>query len=142
MARSADDMNQRDVDDRGPSTRRTGTAATTDGNGTAIAAMVIGFLAVTFTLLFFTLPAGILFGIIAIVLGAVGIGKANSLGGLHKGLAVTGLVTGVLALILAGLIIWGGVAALNEAEQEFQGSPELQQQLDELRQQIEQATEG
>ncbi len=139
MARPADRMN---VDDDRDTAYRRSDVATTDGNGAAIAALVTGLLGVSFVLMFFTLPAGILFGIIAIVLGVVGLGKANRLGGLHKGLAVTGLVSGVLALILGGLIIWGGIAALNQAEQEFRSDPELQQRLDELQQQIEESTQG
>jgi hypothetical protein len=139
MARPADRMPERDLDDRSDY-RRSDVATTTDGNGAAIAALVTGLLAVTFALLFFTIPAAFVFGIVAIIFGAVGLGKANRLGGLHKGLAITGLVSGVLALIIAALATWASVAILDQLEQEMQTNPELQQQLEELQQQVESST--
>ncbi|HVM19006.1 MAG TPA: hypothetical protein VM307_03495 [Egibacteraceae bacterium] len=110
----------------------------TDGNGTAIASMVIGLLAATYAFTVAAAPAALIFGLIAIGLGISGMSKANALGGMHKGLAVTGLVSGALALLLSLLIAAGIVAAFNQA----QTDPALQQQINELEQNIQQLTNG
>lgn len=96
-----------------------------EGNGTAIAAFVLGLLAVTYSIMVAAAPAGLLFGLIAVVMGAKGMGNANRLGGLHKGLAITGLVSGLLALLLAAAVAFGGFRLF----QELQSNPQVQQQI-------------
>lgn len=143
MARPADRMtNQSDSIDLDDRTSRRRSDVATDGNGAAIAALVVGLLAATFAILIITVPAGIVFGIVAVILGAMGISKAGKLGGLHKGLAVTGLISGLLGLIIAGLTIWAGVTIFQQGQQELQTNTELQQQLEELQQQVEDTTQG
>lgn len=143
MARPADRMtNQSDSIDLDDRTSRRRSDVATDGNGAAIAALVVGLLAATFAILIITVPAGIVFGIVAVILGAMGISKAGKLGGLHKGLAVTGLISGLLGLIIAGLTIWAGVTIFQQGQQELQTNTELQQQLEELQQQVEGTTQG
>jgi hypothetical protein len=66
------------------------------GNGMAVAALVVGLIGL---LLF-----GVVMGILAIIFGAIGIGKANALGGKGKGMAIAGLILGVVD-ILAWIII-------------------------------------
>jgi predicted PurR-regulated permease PerM len=100
------------------------TPVQTDGNGSAIAAFVLGFMSLTFFFLVFTGPAALLFGLIAAIFGFVGIGKAKSLGGLHKGLAVSGLIMGVLALLLGIAALIGGLSLAS--------NPQFQQQFQEL----------
>jgi hypothetical protein len=69
------------------------------GNGLAIAALVLGLVAVVFALIPLAgaflcwLPA-----VLAIVFGALGIGAAKRLGGYRRSLAIWGLLCGVLAL--------------------------------------------
>jgi hypothetical protein len=129
---------ERHVDDR-PSERHVDdrrTAGAVDGNGTAIASMVLGLLAATFAFTIAAAPAALIFGIIAIVLGIKGMSTANALGGLHKGLAVTGLVSGALGLLLALAIAVGAIAAFNQA----QTDPALQQRINELEQNVQQLT--
>jgi hypothetical protein len=104
-------------------------ATDVDGNGTAIAALVIGLLAATFGFLVIAAPAAILFGLIALVLGAMGMSKAGRLGGLHKGLALTGLLSGLLGLLLGIAVLIGGVTLFNQAQDELQGNDEAQQLL-------------
>lgn len=99
--------------------------APVEGNGTAIAAFVLGLLAVTYSIMVAAAPAGLLFGLIALVMGAKGMGNANRLDGLHKGLAITGLVTGLLALLLAAAVAFGGFQLF----QELQNNPQIQQQI-------------
>lgn len=71
-------------------------------NGLAIAALIVGILSIP---LAFACGIGGLFGIAAIVLGFLGLKKANDdLGGGGKGLAVGGIVTGGLGLL--AVIAW------------------------------------
>jgi hypothetical protein len=72
------------------------------GNGIAVAGMVLGILAIVFCWLWFI--AGIL-GILGIIFGAIGISRANRVG-TGKGMAITGIVCGVLGMVLAVVIIF------------------------------------
>ncbi len=80
------------------------------GNGMAVAGLVLGILGLVFLWIPFL---GWILALLGIIFGAVGNGKANKIGGKGKGMAVAGLVMGVLGLI-------GGIAfflwALNEAK--------------------------
>ncbi len=64
-------------------------------NGIAVAALVCGILSIV---LFFTVWLPIILGILAIVFGAVGIGRANA-GAPSKGMAIAGLVCGVVGIL-------------------------------------------
>ncbi len=101
------------------------------GNGPAIASLVVGLLGVTLAFLVFPAIAAMLLGIAAIILGALGMRNANQMAGLHKGLSVTGLVTGILALILGAAVLIGGVTLVDQFADQLQ-IDELQQQIDEL----------
>lgn len=90
-------------------------------NGSAIAALVTGMLATSFAFLVVAAPAAVLLGIAAIALGIVGVRNANDLGGFNKGIAVTGIVTGVLGLLLGAAVLLGGYVALSD--------PAVQQEL-------------
>ena len=72
------------------------------------------------------------FGIIGIVLGVVGLKMAKRVGVTGKGVAVGGLVTAVLGLLLGGAVI-GGLSALVNDEQRLD---QLQNQIDDLRDQV------
>jgi hypothetical protein len=71
-------------------------------NGTATTALVLGILSLVFAVLFF--PLGIILGIVAIVLGAMGRGRARQGLATNGGAATAGLVTGVIGLLLGGLL--------------------------------------
>lgn len=71
------------------------------GNGMAVASLVLGILAVPFGLV--TWP-GALLGILAIIFGALGISKGNKVGK-GKGMAIAGLVLGVLGLLICVAMI-------------------------------------
>jgi hypothetical protein len=77
-------------------------ARTTGSNGFAVASLVLGIIALV---MFFTIWLPFLLGTLAIVFGAIGIGKANKLGGRQKGLAVAGLVCGIAGMLVAVLFI-------------------------------------
>ncbi len=71
------------------------------GNGMAVAGLVLGILALV--LFFITWPSWIL-AILGIIFGALGISKANKIGGKGKGMAIAGLVCAVLGLLIS--IVW------------------------------------
>ncbi len=103
------------------------------GSGLAIAALVVGILAVLSGI---TVLGGILLGLVAIVLGAIASSKAKKGTGGGRGMAIAGIVLGVLGLVIAGAIIALGVsifgdinscvddaggdqAAINQCEKDF-----------------------
>lgn len=98
-------------------------------NDLGIAAFVVGMLALAFGLLVVPAPWAILFGIAAIVLGIVGIVKAGRVAGRHKGLSITGIVTGALGLLLGLVVVVGGVTLFES----LQTNP----QVEELREEVE-----
>ncbi|MEW2546971.1 DUF4190 domain-containing protein [Streptomyces sp. NPDC047002] len=80
------------------------------GNGLAVAALVLGIAAIV---LFWTVFGGIVLGLVAIVLGALGSRRARRDGAPRRGMAITGVVLGALGLIAGGLILALGVSFLN-----------------------------
>lgn len=147
MSRRAEDLNRTDetvdvtdthrdrsVDVTAPRPQQPGFApVTTDGNGTAIAAFVLGMFAVTFAISVVSAVAGLLFGLIAIGMGAKGVGNAKRLGGLHKGLAVSGIVSGVLAVLLFAAVAVGGVTLFNQVS----SNPQLQNQIEDTAEDVQ-----
>ena len=75
-------------------------AATGRRNGVGVAALVIGVVALVLVVLLLFSPLGVLLGLIAVVLGIIGLVRANRGEADNRGQAVTGLVTGGLALLL------------------------------------------
>jgi Domain of unknown function (DUF4190) len=69
-------------------------------NGMGVAALVIGVVALVLVLLLLFSPLGAFLGLVAVVLGIVGLVRANRGQADNRGQAVTGLVTGGLALLL------------------------------------------
>jgi hypothetical protein len=85
-------------------------------NGSAIAALVVGMFAATYAFFAISALAAVIAGIVAITLGIKGMGRANHLGGLHKGLAVSGVVTGALGLLLGIAVIAGGLTLFQNVD--------------------------
>ncbi len=79
-------------------------------NGMGIAALVLGILAMVF---FWTVIGGILFGIIAIVLGFIARGRVKKGVATNGGMALAGIITGALGLIGAIVIVAIGAAFFN-----------------------------
>lgn len=74
-------------------------------NGLGIAALVLGVLAL---LLSWSIVGGILFGLLAIVLGVIGRGRAKRGEANNGGLALAGIILGALGLLISiGVIILG-----------------------------------
>lgn len=107
----------------------TGGSSSSGSNGLAIASLVTGILA----LLLSWIPGINLFAallaIAALITGFMGLKNAKRPGVGGKGMAITGLVTGVLAILLTILVIAGLAAVFND--------PEVQQQLEDLQSEAE-----
>ena len=73
-------------------------------NGPGTAALVVGVVALVLAILIIFFPLAGLLGIVAAILGGIGLARANRGEADNKGHAVAGLVTGLLALLIAALI--------------------------------------
>ncbi|GGV68371.1 hypothetical protein GCM10010277_77590 [Streptomyces longisporoflavus] len=83
------------------------------GNGMAIAALVLGILAI---LLFWTVIGGALLGLLAVIFGIIGARKARGGRAPHGVMSIIGAVLGGLGLIASGVIIAIGASILNSDE--------------------------
>lgn len=81
-------------------------------NGMGVAALTLGILAIVTSI---TVIGGILLGIIAVVLGAVGRGRASSGEATNSGVAAAGIVTGVIGALLSIALIVAGVSIMNSS---------------------------
>lgn len=77
-------------------------------NGLGIAALVLGILSIPAA--FFAGVPGILLGLLAIVLGIIGLRRVRSRQADNKGMAIAGIVTGVVGLVLGVIILIATVA--------------------------------
>ena len=71
---------------------------TRGGSGLAVAALVLGILAL---LSFITIIGGIALGLVAVILGFIARGKARAGTGSGSGLALGGIITGLIGMLLA-----------------------------------------
>ena len=70
------------------------------GNGMATTGGTLGIVGAALSLIpLIGIFIGLVMGVLAIIFGGVGMGRANNLGGAGKGMAVTGLVLGILTVI-------------------------------------------
>jgi membrane-bound ClpP family serine protease len=77
-------------------------------NGMGTAAMVLGILGLVLVVLIFFSPLGAVLGLLAVAFGVVGLLRANRGEADNRGQAVTGLVTGAVALVV-GLLLTIGI---------------------------------
>lgn len=91
-------------------------------NGLATAGFVLGLLGLLGSWIPVLNFVGILLGVVGAVLAAVGLAKSKRVGA-GKGLAIAGLVLGVLAVIIAIVINAAFVDAVDEAVDEANDSP-------------------
>ena len=103
------------------------------GNGPAVTALVLGILGLLLAFIpFLGVILGILLGLVAVIFGAVGLGRSKDPYRGGKGMAIAGIVLGVLAIIVAlaqGALLGAIGVAVNEE------SPEI---IEEFQEQIEQ----
>ena len=83
------------------------------GSGLAVAALVCGVLALLSS---WTVIGGILLGIVAVVLGIVALSRVRKGLAAGRGMAIAGIVTGILGAVLAVALIGIGVSLLNSDE--------------------------
>lgn len=107
----------------------------TSGVKTSVAAafaLALGVAALVLVLTVVLSPLGALFGIIGLILGVVGIRAARQPARTGKGVAITGLVFSIVALLLVAAAAVGVVTFLNDPGAVGQ----LQQQVEQLRGQV------
>lgn len=80
------------------------------GAGLAITALIFGILALLFC---WTVIGGILFGLIALIVGFIASGKAKRGTARGRGMAITGIVLGIVGALLSIVIIAIGASFLN-----------------------------
>jgi hypothetical protein len=88
-----------------------GQPASRGSDGVALAALIVGILSLLIAFVPIVGLIGVIGGVIALVLGFVGRGRIKRTQAGGNGMAVTGIVTGILAILL-GLLITGGLFAL------------------------------
>jgi hypothetical protein len=80
-------------------------AVVQQGNGLGLAGGICGIVAVVLCWIPFVDYISIVLGALGIIFGAIGIRHANERGGGSKGMAVTGVVTGIVALVISILFL-------------------------------------
>lgn len=83
----------------------------------AVFGLVFGLAALFCALTGILAPAAVLFGIIGLVLAVVGLKMAKRIGVTGKGVAIGGLVTALLGLVLGGVVLAGVTAVVNDEQQ-------------------------
>jgi hypothetical protein len=71
------------------------------GNGIGVAAGVCGIIAVALCWIPFIDYISIVLGTLAIIFGVIGVRNANRIGGAGKGMAITGIICGIVGLAIA-----------------------------------------
>lgn len=99
-------------------------------NGVAIAALVCGIIALLASWLPGINLLSVVLGIAAIILGVIGLRNAPERGG--RGLAITGLVTGALGLVVAIIFLVFIVSFVQDAATDPVFQQELQRELERL----------
>ncbi|MGH8903075.1 MAG: septum formation family protein [Egibacteraceae bacterium] len=89
-------------------------------NPAAVTALIVGIVAVPIGMFFVTAPLGALFAVLALVFGAIGITRTRKANASGMGMAIIGMVTGLIGLVAASvwLAVWIG---LNGAAEETGG---------------------
>lgn len=91
------------------------TGPTRPRNGMGTAALVLGIIGFLLAIV----VVGGLLGIVAVVLGVVALGRVRRGEATNRGVAVAGIVTGALAIVVAALIVVVGAAFWSENEDEI-----------------------
>jgi hypothetical protein len=81
-------------------------------NGLGVAALVLGILGLVSSLF----VVGGLLGLVAIVLGVLGRGRAKRREATNGGMALAGILTGAVAVVLSALVLAGVASLFNQAD--------------------------
>lgn len=76
-------------------------------NGLGTAALVVGIVALVTS---FTVVGGIVLGVVALVLGVIGRGRAKRGEATNRGMATAGVVLGLVGIVLSAALVVGGVS--------------------------------
>jgi len=95
-------------------------------NGLAITSLVLGILALLTCWL--TFP-GIILGILAVIFGGVAIARASKDRVSNKGMAIAGLITGVLGLVIGTVLLVVGIRIASDCQDQY-GADITQQELE------------
>lgn len=98
----------------------------------AVFALVFGLAALFCALTAILSPVAVVFGLLGIVLGIAGLAMSKRPGVTGRGVAIGGLVTAVLGLLLGGAVIAGLSALVNDDRRLDQ----LQTRIDDLRDEL------
>jgi Domain of unknown function (DUF4190) len=101
-------------------------ATSTPRNGMGTAALILGVIGLVLAVV----VIGGLLGLVAVVLGIVGLGRARRGEATNRGVAVAGIVTGALAVVLAGIIVAAGAAFWSENKDEIDNFGDCLEQAD------------
>ncbi|MUM18933.1 DUF4190 domain-containing protein [Mycobacterium sp. CBMA271] len=74
----------------------------TPKNGLGLSALIVGIIAI---ILSCTIFGGFVGGVVAIILGALGLGRVKRAEADNRGVAIAGIVLGGLAIVLSGVIV-------------------------------------
>src|SRR5947209_1955294 len=74
-------------------------------NGAAVAGGVLGIIALVLAFIPFIDFIAIVMGVLALVFGIVGNNRARQLGGNGRGMALTGIICGIIAVVLSALFL-------------------------------------
>ncbi len=85
-------------------------------NGMAVAALVLGILGVVFVIILFFFPfVGLILGVLGVIFGFIGRNRAQQNPAIgRRGMAMAGLICGVIAIAIAIILIILGIIAVNE----------------------------
>jgi len=83
----------------------------------AVFALVFGLAALFCALTAILSPAAVVFAVLGLILAGAGLKMANKPGVTGKGVAIGGLVTALLGLLLGGVVIGGLAAVVNDKTQ-------------------------
>lgn len=83
----------------------------------AVLGLVFGLAALFCALTGILAPAAIVFGLIGLVLAVVGLKMAKRVGVTGRGVAIGGLVTALLGIVLGGVVLAGITAVVNDQKQ-------------------------
>lgn len=78
-------------------------------NGLGVAALVLGILSLP---AIFTIFLGIILGLLAVIFGLIGMGRAKRGEATNRGMAIAGVVTGAIGLVVSVVFIAVGVSFL------------------------------
>jgi len=107
MTATPEPMPSHDPYNRGPAGSAEYAPPAHPRNGIGITALVLGIVAIVASI---TVIGGILLGIIAIVLGFIGRSRAKKGQATNGGVAMAGIITGALGLVLSIVLVVAGAA--------------------------------